>query len=333
MEKETKYGMISDIHGDPRVIVPTMQVLLKEGAERFLVNGDIGGWQGDLEKSQNYTAFIINEVAKAGKETFIQPGSHEPLIVYGPVADHFSDKFSHVHNAIKTRQVEQSGHSLVFVPGSDFTCGGEYQIGNDENLPTGGYVNNGREGRGSLALFRNWDEYNIAMQMGGQTAFHYSNIQDLRKLVKNPDNTIVVCHVPRKFSGLETCVDMAEFGEAMEDFNLQGSDVKKNSVFPLPVAQKIVQAGYPVKIKKENRGNEGMKTLYEELGINKAVSGHFHESSHRANDSYGNHVEEGKPVRELFWNSGHLDAGNTGILTVKGGEVSYRNIRLQDYLS
>ncbi len=324
MEKEIKYGVISDIHNDHRIIVPTVQVLLREGAEKFLVNGDIGGNQGDLVRSQNYTAFIINEIAKTGKETFVQPGSHEPLIVYGPVIDHFTAKFSHVYNTITTRYVEQDGHSLVFIPGSDFTCGGEYNIGNDKNLPSGSYV----ESRRRFLPFDNWEDYQLAMNLGGERAFHYTNIQDLRKLVKNPDNTVVICHVPRKFSGLETCVDMAEFGEAMEDFDLQGDKVKKNSVFPLQFAQKIVVAGYPVQIRRENRGNEDMKTLYEELGINKAVSGHFHESSHRANDSYGNHVEEGEYTRDLFWNSGHLDRGHTGILTVKGGEVSYRNIKL-----
>ena len=71
-----------------------------------------------------------------------------------------------------------------------------------------------------------------------------------------------------------------------------------------------------------------MKSIYEELGIRKAVSGHFHESGHRANDRNGNHVQEGTNVNELFWNSGYLDAGQTGILTIRGDEVSYQNIRL-----
>ena len=75
-----------------------------------------------------------------------------------------------------------------------------------------------------------------------------------------------------------------------------------------------------------------MRDVYEELGINKAVSGHFHEASHRANDSYGNHVEEGKKVTDLFWNSGHLDIGHTGILTVDGEQASYQNIDLKDHI-
>jgi len=51
-----------------------------------------------------------------------------------------------------------------------------------------------------------------------------------------------------------------------------------------------------------------------------------------SNDSYGNHVPEGNLVTDLFWNSGHLDAGQTGILTVGDGKVGYRNIRLEEHL-
>ena len=79
---------------------------------------------------------------------------------------------------------------------------------------------------------------------------------------------------------------------------------------------------------KPKRGKEDLKNLYEELGITKSVTGHFHESGHRANDSSGNHVKEGDVVKELFWNSGCLDNGQMGILIVKGSEVSYRNLNL-----
>ena len=73
--------------------------------------------------------------------------------------------------------------------------------------------------------------------------------------------------------------------------------------------------------------------MYEKLGIRKAVSGHFHESSHRANDRNSKHVFENTFVEELFWNSGCLDIGQCGILTVKDNKVSYRNVRLQEYIS
>ena len=107
---------------------------------------------------------------------------------------------------------------------------------------------------------------------------------------------------------------------------------EKSSVFPIETAKLFKKFGAPVEIRRENRGNEDLKSLYEELGINKAVSGHFHESGHRANNRMGNHVPEGNLVTDLFWNSGCLDAGQTGILTVGDGTVSYRNIRLEKYL-
>ena len=75
-----------------------------------------------------------------------------------------------------------------------------------------------------------------------------------------------------------------------------------------------------------------LKGLYEELGIKKSVTGHFHESSHRANDLSGCHVEQGRMVGELFWNSGCLDMGHAGLLIVDGEKVQYENIRIQDYL-
>ena len=111
--------------------------------------------------------------------------------------------------------------------------------------------------------FEEFEQYVGALQEGvAQGAMQYANMGDLRKLVIDPNKTIVVCHVPRKFDNLETAVDMAEFGEATEDFELQGDEVKKGSVYPLPVAKQVVQAGYPVEIKRANRGNEDLRDVY-----------------------------------------------------------------------
>lgn len=325
MVKEIKYGIISDVHSDPRVVPVSIDFLKSKGVEKLLINGDIGNRQRSLQESQNYVAFILDSIGKSGLESFVQPGSHETLLAFGPVLDHFVGQYSNLIDATKNRKIEQDGHDLVFLPGSDFLCGGEYQIGNHEQLPSGRYIQTEK----GLMQFEEFEQYVGALQQGiAQGAMQYSNMSDLRKLVTDPNKTIVVCHVPRKFDNLETAVDMAEFGEATEDFELQGDEVKKGSVYSLYVANQVVQAGYPVEIKRENRGNKDLREVYEELGIVKAVSGHFHESGHRANDRDSNHVQEGQNVRELFWNSGYLDAGQTGILTVKGDEVSYQNIQL-----
>lgn len=329
MVNETHYGVISDVHQDPKIVPVTIEVLKKLGVEKLLINGDIGNQQKTLKDSQNYVAFILDSIRKSGLESYVQPGSHETLLAFGPVVDYFAEKYSNIIKIDKPSEIKGKNHHLIFLPGSDWNAGGEYHIGNDEQIPSGRYIQTQK----GLMQFEEFGQYVGAIQQGiAQGAMQYANMNDLRKLVNDPDKSIVVCHVPRKFDNLENAVDMAEFGEATENFNLNGNNVEQGSVFPLPVAQQIVQAGYPVRIRQENRGNEDLKLLYEGLGINKAVSGHFHESGHRANDSYGNHVSEGNFVTDLFWNSGHLDAGQTGILTVGDGKVSYRNIRLEEYL-
>ena len=89
---EIIYGVISDVHEDPRIVPIAIDVLKKEGSKKLLVNGDIGGHYGSLEQSQSYTAFILEAIGKSGLESFVQPGSHETLLGYGPVIEHFSRK-------------------------------------------------------------------------------------------------------------------------------------------------------------------------------------------------------------------------------------------------
>ncbi len=365
MAQETKYGIISDVHQDPGIVPVAIDLLKRLGAEKLLVNGDIGERRATLQDSQRYVGFILDSIGKSGLESFVQPGSHETLLSFGPALDHFAGKYSNIVDATKNSKVEQRGHSLVFLPGSDFSCGGEYQIGNHRQIPSGRYV---RLEEGGLMQFEDFNQYVAALQCGlAQGAMQYANMGDLQKLVNDPDKTIMVCHVPRRFDDVETCVDMAEFGDIEKTFFadfviyedgdeqvviyyeegksgmiqkpksvksiVRGQIFQEGSVFPIESAKRFVSYGAPVKIKRENRGNEDLKTLYEELGINKAVNGHFHESGHRANDRMGRHVPEGDLVTELFWNSGHLDVGQTGILTVGDGKVSYKNIRLEEHLN
>lgn len=371
MVKETKYGVISDVHDNPRIAPIAINILKEKGAEKLLINGDIGNQQKTLQDSQNYIAFVLDSIGKSGLESFVQPGSHEILLAYGPVMEHFTEQYSNIIDATKNQKVEQEGHHLVFLPGSDFLCGGEYKIGNNEipqighnEIPSGRYI----QTRRGLLQFESFDQYISAIHKGiAQGAMQYANIEDLRKLVTQPDKTIVVCHVPRKFNNLENCVDMAEFGITENGFDeyitmdgnkelsliencgddhytfldtlkARGLKIKyvnpkhDGSVFPLQSALHYKNLGANIDIKRENRGNADLRNIYEELGITKAVSGHFHESGHRANDRKGNHVQEGANVNELFWNSGYLDAGQTGILTVRGNQVNYENINLQDYM-
>ena len=91
-------------------------------------------------------------------------------------------------DATKNRKVEQEGHSLVFLPGSDFLCGGEYQIGNHDQLPSGRYIQTEK----GLVQFEELNQYVGALQQGvAQGAIQYANMGDLRQLVSDPSKTLL----------------------------------------------------------------------------------------------------------------------------------------------
>jgi hypothetical protein len=308
---QTKYGIISDVHYNPGLVAPAIEILKLNGAQKLIINGDIGDHQKKLEDSQGYIANILNEVGKSGLESFIQPGTHESFEAYHPVIAYFSKRYPNIINTINFPKIQQADHDLVFLAGADGSVynNGGYQIVND-NTESGIYP---------------YEKRYVSVH----------NMNDLKKLVTAPEKTIVICHIPRKFDNPQTCVDMAEFGEVICNFKTdEGKPMKKGTLMNIEAAKQMIARGYliGIELKKENRGNLELKEVYEKIGIRKAINGHFHESGHRANDRAGNHVEAGQLVDELFYNSGHLDIGQTGIFNVANEKVSYQNINLPDYL-
>ncbi len=342
-----KYGIIADLHTDPRLIIPAIGILKSEGADKLILNGDIQEVQDNLEKTRDYLALILTAAGKSGLETYVQPGNHEPFLAFQPVMDFFSDKFDNIMSISNVVRIEQPDHHLVFLPGSDISAGGEYFFGDD--YLTGNYVitENG------LVSFEEAKQKRIP----ASGFIVYQNVHDLRKNITSPEKTIAVCHVPRRFDNLEHAIDIVDLCEVTDNFTVKAThyadgDVyfgslvqlrpgetkvsnmqfKKGNLVQKLIGQKLVNAGCPVEMKTMNKGNELLKSIYEELGVTKGVSAHFHESGHKACDSLGNHVNEGELVDSLFWNSGCMSNGKFGILTAENGKVSYRNIHLQDYV-
>ncbi|MDK2907764.1 MAG: hypothetical protein PWQ87_222 [Candidatus Woesearchaeota archaeon] len=327
MAKETVYGIISDIHNGIEKVGPAIEILRKLGAEKLIINGDISNQKETLEESQYGIARVLNYIGMSELEAYVQPGGHESFLSFNPVLDYLTSIYQNIIDATKIRKVDQKDHSLVFLPGSDYLATGEYLIGNSEK--TGKYIktNNG------LKEFNDIAEYFEELKKGNADGvIEYFNMKDLESLVNDPERTIVICHVPRKFYNLDNCVDMADFGEAKEDFIYDGKPIRKGSIFSKKIAKRLEKSGFPIELKKENRGNEDLKEIYERIGINKAISGHFHESAHRANDAKGNHVKQEEKVNELFWNASYLEGNLVGILIANDSFVSYLNINLKDYL-
>ncbi|MDP3917258.1 MAG: hypothetical protein Q8Q42_03140 [Nanoarchaeota archaeon] len=332
MVNETKYGVISDVHHDPSIVPVTIDVLKKLGAEKLILNGDIGERQKSSQASQDYVAVILDAVGKSGLESYVQPGSQETFGVFQPVLEHFKGKHSNLIDTFKTQKVENGDHHLVFLPGSDFVCGGEYQIGSNEKIPSGLYIPT------EQGIMPYDPKVHQALMAQGQFRglLQYVNMHDLKRLVNDGEKTVVVCHVPRKFDSVDGAVDVAYFGEKTDGSVIPGVAVegmiRKQYGNVSDDEIRLIAASNGLTLKEENRGNEDLRNLYAELGVTKSISGHFHESGHRAHDGRVNPIQQGTLVDELYWNSGQLDLGQTGILTVSGGKVSYQNVKLQDHL-
>jgi hypothetical protein len=333
--KETHYGVISDIHNDPNIIPLAIETLTKLGAQKFIINGDLGSNHRKIDDSHEYIGFILNCFAQSNKETYVQPGSHETVLGYKPVIDLFADKYSNIIDVIKEPIIKNANHNLLFIPGSDFHAGnGEFSFGKSENIPSGLYI--GTED--GLMVYESMDQYVQLIKSNIATGLvSHKNLNDYNNKVSEPEKTLAVCHVPRKFSSIENCVDMAYYVQAKSGKIIPG--IIYEQIFKEQIGDVTQEVFYKISrengfiINHANRGNEDLKELYSDLGITKAINGHFHESGHRANDLSGNKVEQNKMVTDLFWNSGHLDRGQTGILTISEEKASYMNVNLTDYLN
>lgn len=331
-----KYGIISDIHRNPENLDPALEVLKAEGIEAILANGDINGsyYFKNLQSGLNS---ILSKLAATGLQVYFQPGSHEKVTDYIPVIADLIDRYPNLHDAVPINRVESSDHHLVFLPGSDSGVT-DFEF----RLAFGDF---------DTALYKTKE---------GKVRF-MQNMKDLRTKVIAPEKTIVVCHVPPRFEGLH-CIDAAHFWEGrVYHRNPENQETLTYDIMgfmPITIPRSEIEActrAFPINVpeeqirdelfnvikrknmeglvvyveRKENRGNQKLRELYQELGIRKAVSGHFHESSQRAHDFSGNPVEPNTLVDELFWNSGCLDDGEFGILTVEDGKVSYQDMDLK----
>ncbi len=80
-----KYGIISDVHKDPKLVQIVIDILKNLGTNKLVLNGDIGERQRTLQASQDYVAIILESAGKSALETYVQPGSHETIGTFYPV--------------------------------------------------------------------------------------------------------------------------------------------------------------------------------------------------------------------------------------------------------
>ncbi len=300
------YGVLSDLHRiDINAVLPIIQILKDEEIDALVLNGDIAGERSGYD-TQEYTAALLDMAGKSGLETYILTGSHEKVHLFEPVFAHFAKRYGNIINTFENQKIENEDHHLVFLQGSDSRAGDAIHHGYS------------LEDKNESGVYKNKDAY-----------IRVVNMNDLKKLVSDPDKTIVFSHIPRRFDNIEACVDMAEFWETQQAFRLGEQICPVGSVFPSSIGHALAEKGAPIKLKKENRGSETLKAIYEELGVTKNVTGHFHESAGRANDLEGKTVEEGLFVKTLFYNASCMDRLMVGMVSVNDSKAAYENINLK----
>ena len=311
----TKYGIISNVHNaDPRLFNLAVDILTKEGADKLVLNGDITGDSFQGIDEANYLALVLQMAGNSGLETYVQAGSHEEFLLFEHVLKAVSNKYGNLINVRKNPKFTNNDHDLVFVPGSDWHAGNATETG--YNWQTG--------------------DVDTAIYKGEKGPLYVTNLEDLKKQVTDAEKTIIFSHVPRKFSNVVNCVDHAYFAER-QDGSLMPGVMIENAIRKQigDVSSELIykvakENGFTMK--KENRGNEDLARIFDECGINKNITGHFHESVHRANNKDGEHINEGESVDELYWMASHLDSGKVGMLEVSDKNVAYYNINLNNYL-
>lgn len=307
----TTYGIMSDMHRAPlEVVAQGVKTLQERGAQKLILNGDLVGDQNPTIANQDYLFNVLEMAAKTGLETYALPGSHEEVAEFHPVLLDVASRRSNIKNIFDNPKVEADDHHLVFLPGSDWRAGGAVNAGYsmEAENPTG--------------IYQNGADYLAVANMG-----------DLRKLITQPERTVVISHVPRKFGNIEHSVDMAYFAEQsdgtlMPGVMLEGMIRQQAGNVSESQLNQIARAN-GFQFKRENRGNYYLREVFEELGVTKSVTGHFHESAHRANDRDGRPVAEGTPTQELFWMGSYVDGHKVGLLTVDDVKVAYKNIGLK----
>lgn len=324
---KTTYGILSDIHAaDPKLTLLAIKFLHQNlGVRKLILNGDIIGERSGFNP-QEYLATTLKTAVDTGLEVYAQEGSHEEITLVQPVFDFFSEKFGNFIDACRNPVVDGVGHRLIFLPGSDWHAAnplnGVYRIDDVKIKDSFG---------ASQALesgFYHTEEGPV----------HLTNIADVVKYTREPERTIVISHIPRAFDGhIETAVDRTYFAERADKSILPGVVVEKAIRQQKPGISdeevRLIAAKNGFTMKREHRGNQKLRAAFEQAGITKAVSGHFHESVHRAHDSKVAPISDCQYSKELFWAASYVDAGKIGILRVnEEGKVAYQNIELQKYL-
>jgi hypothetical protein len=316
-----KYGIISDTHHNHKTLPGLVQALVKNNVDAIVLNGDLGDQANDLH-------YTVATAAKTDLPVYTQPGSHETVAAYTQVIDALKTSFSNIIDTVNAPKHEQKDHHLVFLPGSDWTAGGQYRIIGDDGIPTATFV---QTQKGLILPDEELLGQLIQDPQAHPYLLHFTNMRDLDTLVTDAERTVVFCHIPAAHTNANG-VDRAYFAERQDGGLVPGialeEGIRRQYGNVGETDLHLIAARNGFTFKRENRGNAELGAAYARNGITKAINGHFHESAHNAHGFDGSVATEGTPATSLAYNASYADAGKAGIVTVRDDTISYERITL-----
>jgi Icc-related predicted phosphoesterase len=303
-----KIGIIVCAHGNKNAVARLCKAYARENADIIAFCGDLGDDYAEISR--------VLSAAKSRIPVIAFPGSHEPAEDYVKALK----KHARVINGLKKRRVTLKNHDIVILPGSNVnTASGSFRL---------------------LEEKRDAQKYRVR-------GYRIFVVDELRKLVRSPAKTIVLCHDPPKCSGTKA-IDVAYSGIVTRTFILKprhvgifGSFMRKHlrnplfrihekaAIVPEPYASKLAKLGYPVSVKYRNVGLAGLRKQLKRLRVPFFACGHIHEAGQRAVDSLGRRLKQGSWSSSVWYNAAPAANGKGGMLIIKDGKAAFKNITVK----
>lgn len=121
-EKRLKLGVLADTHSHSENTKYFTEQLVREGANAFLLAGDLSWSFGDYEGSRddyNEIISVVEPVAQTGKLTLVYPGNHEQRKAYSDALETLTRDYSNVVDMERVAVADLSGATIVGLGGND----------------------------------------------------------------------------------------------------------------------------------------------------------------------------------------------------------------------
>jgi len=122
-DKEVRYGVISDIHGEVGRIAPSIEELKKKNIEAILVPGDLVKneelryGRADQQNDEQELEAVLKELGKSNLPVFVIPGNHETQSAWKKAMENIHPAYQNIIDMNQYRRFDGDDADIVSLPG------------------------------------------------------------------------------------------------------------------------------------------------------------------------------------------------------------------------